>query len=171
MKLGKLLYAALPAFVLVSAPASAATIDLTTLDGTWDIQDEFKPLGSFYTNDYFAPVALTAKFTDLYYSGDWYGIYVNGVLIGNASAPDGNFEADPDLAYASGLFAKGLVALNAGDILSFTMTRFPDGFDDGTIAVTLGSAVPEPASWALMIGGLGLVGMTMRRRSTTVSFA
>jgi hypothetical protein len=31
--------------------------------------------------------------------------------------------------------------------------------------------VPEPATWAMMIGGLGLVGMTMRRRKTTVSFA
>ncbi|MBO9576260.1 MAG: PEP-CTERM sorting domain-containing protein [Sphingobium sp.] len=33
-------------------------------------------------------------------------------------------------------------------------------------------AVPEPASWALMIGGLGLVGGAMRRRSkTAVRFA
>ena len=28
------------------------------------------------------------------------------------------------------------------------------------------AAVPEPASWALMVGGFGLVGATMRRRST-----
>ncbi len=32
-------------------------------------------------------------------------------------------------------------------------------------------AVPEPASWALMIGGLGLVGVSMRRRKTAISFA
>jgi hypothetical protein len=35
----------------------------------------------------------------------------------------------------------------------------------------LSGAVPEPASWAMMIGGLGLVGATMRRRATKVSFA
>ena len=31
--------------------------------------------------------------------------------------------------------------------------------------------VPEPASWALMIGGLGLVGASMRHRRTAVRFA
>ena len=31
-------------------------------------------------------------------------------------------------------------------------------------------AVPETATWALMLGGFGLVGATMRRRKTAVSF-
>lgn len=40
--------------------------------------------------------------------------------------------------------------------------------------LTLGVApaaavVPEPASWALMIGGFGLVGLSMRRRSTRIA--
>jgi len=32
-------------------------------------------------------------------------------------------------------------------------------------------AVPEPASWAMMIGGFGLIGAAMRRRSTATSTA
>jgi hypothetical protein len=32
-------------------------------------------------------------------------------------------------------------------------------------------AVPEPASWAMMIGGFGMVGATLRRRRTAVRFA
>ena len=34
-----------------------------------------------------------------------------------------------------------------------------------------GGAVPEPASWAMMIGGLALVGGVMRRRRTAVQYA
>ncbi len=45
---------------------------------------------------------------------------------------------------------------------------------DATItATTMAGAVPEPATWAMMIGGMGVVGGAMRRRrvSTKVSFA
>ncbi len=35
----------------------------------------------------------------------------------------------------------------------------------------LKGAVPEPTTWAMMIGGLALVGVQMRRRKTIVSFA
>ena len=41
------------------------------------------------------------------------------------------------------------------------------GIDD----INLNRAVPEPASWALMLGGFGLVGGAMRRRKTAVRFA
>jgi hypothetical protein len=33
------------------------------------------------------------------------------------------------------------------------------------------SPAPEPASWAMMIGGFGMIGATMRRRKTSVRFA
>ena len=33
------------------------------------------------------------------------------------------------------------------------------------------TAVPEPASWAMMVGGFGLAGAAMRRRRAAVSFA
>lgn len=39
------------------------------------------------------------------------------------------------------------------------------------VTPTPGGAVPEPATWAMMIGGFGLVGAAMRRRATSVSFA
>ncbi len=36
---------------------------------------------------------------------------------------------------------------------------------------SIGGAVPEPASWAMMIGGLAVAGAALRRRATKVSFA
>jgi hypothetical protein len=41
---------------------------------------------------------------------------------------------------------------------------------DGAELPDADPGVPEPASWALMLGGFGLVGATMRRRRTAVSF-
>jgi len=38
-------------------------------------------------------------------------------------------------------------------------------------AAGLGGAVPEPASWAMMIAGFGLVGGTMRRQKRATAFA
>jgi hypothetical protein len=37
--------------------------------------------------------------------------------------------------------------------------------------VPVSGAVPEPTTWAMMIGGLAMVGAQMRRRKTAVSFA
>jgi hypothetical protein len=47
--------------------------------------------------------------------------------------------------------------------LVVTGTTTVDSSFSGTIGFT--AAVPEPASWALMIGGFGLVGGAMRRRA------
>jgi hypothetical protein len=43
--------------------------------------------------------------------------------------------------------------------------------DDLQVTTASVAAVPEPASWAMMIGGLGLVGAMLRRRQTKTVFA
>ena len=35
----------------------------------------------------------------------------------------------------------------------------------GPVTLTLTTAVPEPGTWALLLGGLGLTGMAARRRT------
>nr|WP_281422184.1 PEPxxWA-CTERM sorting domain-containing protein [Sphingobium xanthum] len=47
--------------------------------------------------------------------------------------------------------------------------RLNTGLDN--ISLTPLGAIPEPASWALMIGGFALAGAAMRRSKTSVSFA
>jgi hypothetical protein len=54
--------------------------------------------------------------------------------------------------------------------IDFGGTANQTGYDN----ITFGSAnpgVPEPAAWAMMLAGFGLVGGAMRRRSANVSFA
>lgn len=51
---------------------------------------------------------------------------------------------------------------------TFTTKNNPDA-TEGTVVTTLGTtqvpgAVPEPASWLMMIGGFGMVGFSARRR-------
>ncbi len=58
--------------------------------------------------------------------------------------------------------------LNPGNL--FYVSASLSGNNDSFKLQTL-SAVPEPATWAMLVGGLGLVGMSMRRRKTAVSFA
>ncbi|MBT2188499.1 PEPxxWA-CTERM sorting domain-containing protein [Sphingobium sp. H33] len=43
--------------------------------------------------------------------------------------------------------------------------------DPSYTAQTLDQPVPEPASWAMMIGGFALVGAVMRHRSAAVRAA
>jgi hypothetical protein len=44
-------------------------------------------------------------------------------------------------------------------------------FSSGSNLTISMAAVPEPASWAMMIGGFALAGLAMRRRAMTVRFA
>jgi hypothetical protein len=54
----------------------------------------------------------------------------------------------------------GLVAFVNGDALGGSW-----------LSTELNGGVPEPASWAMMVGGFGLVGGAMRRRRTSLRFA
>ncbi|MFS0737355.1 PEPxxWA-CTERM sorting domain-containing protein [Sphingomonas sp. 1P06PA] len=45
------------------------------------------------------------------------------------------------------------------------------GVDNLNFTLAAGPAVPEPASWALMIGGFGLIGGAMRRQRVHVAYA
>jgi hypothetical protein len=72
-------------------------------------------------------------------------------------------------------FTPGLIDLGAfSNITRIEIVNITDaaglGFDDFTFTVGAG-AIPEPATWAMMIGGFALVGASMRRRRTAASFA
>ncbi len=95
-------------------------------------------------------------------------VAVNGVTILPATT----------LPYSTGLTATTWLEYTAGwssgSATSVTLELFDTNLiydyndfaiDDISFAKAPGGAVPEPASWAMMIAGLGLVGAALRRRS------
>lgn len=52
---------------------------------------------------------------------------------------------------------------------TFALTSIVSGSSTLTISQAMPAAVPEPATWAIMIAGLGMIGYAVRRRS--VKFA
>lgn len=53
---------------------------------------------------------------------------------------------------------------NAGDTIMFKATGASDSYGGYLDNITISSAVPEPATWAMMITGFGLAGSAIRRR-------
>ncbi|WP_242185735.1 PEPxxWA-CTERM sorting domain-containing protein [Sphingomonas sp. CARO-RG-8B-R24-01] len=74
-----------------------------------------------------------------------------------------------DIASLDNAFSAGSVAFS-GTAKSFTLASAVGnaGLDDVTFGT---SAVPEPATWGLMITGLGMIGGTVRRRKQKAAVA
>jgi hypothetical protein len=85
-----------------------------------------------------------------------------GTLLDSRTFTTGGFTSDNDVIATAGLFSTTAVyTINFGE--------GANGRVNAGVDVT--AAVPEPATWAMMIMGFGLVGGVMRRRSTKVAFA
>lgn len=93
-------------------------------------------------------------------------VAIDGMNLGSFTVSSTDWQA-----YTTSAF----VATATTGLLSFTGSPTTSGDNDvGLDAVTVTAAVPEPATWALMILGMGAVGFAMRRRSkikTIVRFA
>jgi hypothetical protein len=90
--------------------------------------------------------------------GDFYS--AAGVLVGSQS-----------------FSGSGYTVLSASGLGTFRGVTFRDNTDGAGLRFmnfsynSVDNAVPEPATWALMIAGFGLAGASMRRRTSQVRFA
>lgn len=110
----------------------------------------------FSTIDYFG----VAGFGNILNISAYSGLNGTGTLLGSFNGEQFNFQNN-------NVYFIGVVS-SSNDIGSIVFNRAFDGSGDAIgidniVSGTFG-AVPEPASWALLIAGFGLTGAAMRRR-------
>lgn len=89
------------------------------------------------------------------------GLWINGVSFDVPANASGQFLAVSGIPIVSGV-------LNTIRVTGTTSEL--GGTYSGTATFSAG-AVPEATTWAMMLGGFGLMGAVMRRRRVTVNFA
>lgn len=115
-----------------------------------------------FTNGFsFFYTSSTAASVDVY-SG------LNGTSTLLASIPlaaqfNTNCSGDPSGSFCNWT-AVGVTFAGTALSANFNGTAGQTGFDNITIGSAVAGGVPEPASWAMMIGGFGLAGFAKRRR-------
>lgn len=117
---------------------------------------------------FIAPTAGSYTFSGLFSAQD---DTPTGVLVGAASLGVDVLAAQTMLGGTRAF--DFTVALAQGQALNFYVGPAGNyGYDTTGLKFTVAAAaVPEPATWALMIGGFALSGAALRRRKTAVSIA
>lgn len=180
----KLILAALSASAMISAPALAATITVTgnfsgsfnnspfnqaaTFVGTSAGNSGQQGFNTYLLDSFTIDSGDTYTFDQTatpfyYYSGQGIEGFANGVTsnVFRFNTATGAFVATDNTTFS--------VTNSSGT--SFTGTNGVTFTGGSGISSAITASVPEPATWAMMIAGFGLVGGTMRRRSTKIAFA
>ncbi|RYG85139.1 MAG: hypothetical protein EON59_12835 [Alphaproteobacteria bacterium] len=182
----KILLAALTAVLGFSSASGTAAIVTSRIDFSLAFAGPINPLvGSFtLTYDNTANVSDTTN-----------GLVVNSLNLSVPSTIAFSHNYDPNTGQENFIiggsvlgvggtaleendFAVGIISnasgtrVNGGAVYSFSGNYYFTSANFQPVVITpVASAVPEPACWALMIGGMGLAGGMMRRRVTKISFA
>ena len=113
--------------------------------------------------------AYTVNITDLFFDGDQFALYDNGILIGTTSVATNDFTTcgDDPAACTGSKWTHGSFALGSGNHqLDIVLIGQTSGISSGKAAFNFNGAAsgtaPEPATFGLI--GLGLVGVALRLR-------
>lgn len=183
---------ALAAALLTTTPAFAASVDFTgdtTGDPTWNRPLTTTTLSGVGTDVPYEAVGFTVDVSgeytldlasfDLNLYDPFLVLYADAF---DASAPLDNILATDDDSGPVGANSQIIFSLLAGTSYFAVATGFAND-DFGAYTLTIdgpGTAsnlptgpgvVPEPATWAMMLAGFGIVGHAMRRRKATVRYA
>lgn len=111
------------------------------------------------------------------YTSSWTWAFViataAGSAIGFEKAGDGNSQSAVAALASVQNFSTNFT-LAAPTVVAFTLRDYYVPDNGGGIALDVepaAGAVPEPATWAMMLGGFGTIGAAVRRRRISVRFA
>lgn len=177
-------------FVLLATQATAAPV-VTAVGTTYTASNPFTfSLGSSTftltgTGDIFNPTAISTggggQFKTIF--GSPTSEFVNrGTVTFGAGDQYAAFPMPTTIRFSNGDNFIGLRAVNGGQTFygyAFTTNNVINSYAFESVAgatitatTAIPAAVPEPATWAMMIGGFGVIGAAARRRRrTAVSFA
>jgi hypothetical protein len=77
------------------------------------------------------------------------------------------------VGYISGTFLSATTTFGGRTFVDLGLTpgTYVYNLPSDTVTITFGGAVPEPATWAMMIGGFGMLGAAARRYRATATYA
>ncbi len=167
-------FASLTAMMMASAPASAAiTFNLNNVN----FNGGGSLTGSFTTSDDLSTLldfSITTTANNYGFFGNFPGATytlanASNVLWSSVLGLSADFSSP--ISQIGLLFAAPLTSNGTALALSDeTVVKWNGGIRFATSG-TVSAAVPEPATWALMIAGFGIAGASLRRRKVAVSFA
>jgi hypothetical protein len=153
------LAAAAAALAAFASPAQAVeTMTMSGASGTFG-DDGVIPQGAFTsTFNFSAPIGFDLANATISTSAngnsnvDFTSVLLNGVAF--TLTPQGTFEFG----------SVGPVAVGGENTLIVNGQNMGDGAFSGTLTFAAQSAVPEPATWGMMLLGFGAVGVSVRRK-------
>lgn len=132
--------------------------------------------GLAQTFEFSVPVGFVGRLTvvDGGFAGDTFALSLGGQALGSTSAVPAaagdSLGVDFDAALADGGYSRGVFTLQAGSYTLGGRLLQSAVLDGVALEATVGglqlqvSAVPEPGSLALLLAGLPLLGLALRRR-------
>lgn len=181
-------FAAALALAGLSSLAQATTTPLSP-SGQWvtfDVDDQSANSSGVEWIDIGDGSALSFSFTinaptwlrvvDGGYAGDRFNVTINGASFATSAVAAGSVGSTPslglnfDAAWANPAFSQGSWLLSTPG--SYTVTgsllqsvQFNGSALNATVGAVMLAPVPEPGTWVLMLGGLGVLGLALRRRA------
>jgi len=116
----------------------------------------------------FLNIAASGTYNLGLYSDDASYMWVDGVLVVDNGGDHAPSAASSNVFLTAGAHSLLIYQQENGGITA--LTAYMNGTPLGGSTIST-SAAPEPASWAMMLGGFGLIGGVMRSRRTSVRFA